>query len=196
MLGKLHFLLADTHVLPDAKPGRRDSNASLLATILRHMSRTSASFTGAGAMSILEEPCYCRPKQISLYLGVFLYFKFLWSLSGIVLWALSTTSRLTSGYLQTWNWMPPSSNMSWKCLFRNILHLFVRTHSERRVSSSSSNNDWNDEAMEGPLYIFAGTRYTNFENISITDKNIWVLRCTLRGTVHLTGRFKTHPLHL
>ena len=39
-----------------------------------------------------------------------------------------TTARFASGLLRTWNWMPSSRSMSWKCLFKNSLPLSVRNY--------------------------------------------------------------------
>ena len=53
-LGKLHLLLADTHVLPHAKLGLATRTPRLRASILFHIARTSESVTRDGAMPVAE----------------------------------------------------------------------------------------------------------------------------------------------
>jgi len=53
-----------------------------------------------------------------MYLYVFLWVKYLKSLSRILRCARSKTEHLISGYLQTWNWMPSRFNRFWKSYWK------------------------------------------------------------------------------
>ena len=150
----------------------------LLASILRHMARTSVSVSREGAMTgrvnrvIVGLDKYRKNGYICV--GIFKIKVFV---EPNFRWARSTTAYFTWGILHTWNWMPSSRNISWNCLFKNSLHLSVRTHKGRRRESSSWNVDRYDEAMEGSLVVFTGTRCRNFDNTSMTGGMYYAYHC-------------------
>ena len=95
--------------------------------------------------------------------------------------------------LHTRNCTPSSRNMSWKYLYRNSLTLSLRNHNGRReFFGSSSNLDRNFEATEGPLFLFTGIRYINFEDTSMTEC-ICDYHYILSKPVHLPNQIPTHP---
>ena len=148
---KLHFLFADTHVLPDTILGCRDLKPLspgfhpalyCMNVGVDHSRRRHTSCRVDCVIVILEK------FRQNIYIAVeILVLKLLKCLSLIVLWARSKTAHFTSGFLQLWNWMPSSRSMSWKCLCRNSMTLSVRTHTGLR-ESSSWNRDQNAEVID------------------------------------------------
>ena len=177
-LCKLHFLFADSHVLPDKKLGLRDSNTLPLGlhppTYGEHVgighSRRCNAF---GRMNRVIISLHKFRQNFNISVGNFI-FKYLYSLTRFVLWARSTTTHRTSGFLHIWNWIISWRNMYWMCLFINSLPLSVRNQTGRH-ESSSWNMDRMAEAMDGPLFVLTGTRCRYFENTSISNRTcLWL----------------------
>jgi len=163
---KHHLLFADTHVLPDKKLGRSESNPLSLDLHPTPYCEDVSIDQSRRRHTSCRVICFIV-KLAKFWRNVYIAEKFedvknLKMLSLIFLWALSRTTHFTSGFLQNWNWMPAWPSMSWNNLFRNSLPLSERNHTGRR-ESSSRNRDRYTEVIAGPLFVFTRTRCRYFE---------------------------------